>query len=257
MIEQLIDIFKIPERCLVKKKLTKAFFKRNFDLTLSEKGLLDDFSIVVGMDWIASISPFNSNIPSVYIENRTYEEIQVIALQTTVESFDRYKTRLIDLVQKYIPYHVVMIVYDSERIVINVYEKTVNANDANKRVLEAKYTTESISLGNLRLNQATFIESLELAQLNKANLATLFQSYIQNIVALQASDIKGDFTAQDISKTEQDVQDLAQIAQLKKEIEKLMKMAQKEQQLNNRVKINQQIQFKRNQINTFENSIRN
>lgn len=257
MIEQLIDIFKIPERCLVKKKLTKAFFKRNFDLTLSEKGLLDDFSIVVGMDWIASISPFNSNIPSVYIENRTYEEIQVIALQTTVESFDRYKTRLIDLVQKYIPYHVVMIVYDSERFVINVYEKTVNANDANKRVLEAKYTTESISLGNLRLNQATFIESLELAQLNKANLATLFQSYIQNIVALQASDIKGDFTAQDISKTEQDVQVLAQIAQLKKDIEKLMKMAQKEPQLNNRVKINQQIQFKRNQINTFENSIRN
>lgn len=257
MIEQLIDIFKIPERCLVKKKLTKAFFKRNFDLTLSEKGLLDDFSIVVGMDWIASISPFNSNIPSVYIENRTYEEIQVIALQTTVESFDRYKTRLIDLVQKYIPYHVVMIVYDSERFVINVSEKVVNANDANKRVLEGKYTTESISLGNLRLNHTTFIESLELAQLNKANLATLFQSYVQNIVALQASDIKGDFTTQDISKTEQDVQDLAQIAQLKKEIEKLMKRAQKEPQLNNRVKINQQIQFKRNQIYTFENSIRN
>nr|WP_310594106.1 hypothetical protein [Flavobacterium sp.] len=43
---------------------------------------------------------------------------------------------------------------------------------------------------------------------------------------------------------------------MKKEVEKLIKMAQKEPQMNNRVKINQQIQLKRNQINTFENSIR-
>jgi hypothetical protein len=256
MIEQLINILKIPERCLVKKKLTKAFFKRNFDLTLSEKSLLDDYSIVVAMEWVASISPHNSNIPNIDIENRTFEEIQVIALQTSVESFDRFKIRLIDLVQKYIPYHVLMIIHDDERFIINVCDKEINANDPNKRIVEGKYTTENISMSSLSANQATFIDNLEFARLNKTNLFSLFQSFIQIIVALQASDIKGDFTTQNQYRTAQDVNNLSQINQLKKEVEKLIKMAQKEPQMNNRVKINQQIQLKRNQINTFENSIR-
>ena len=60
--EALNTILQIPERCLVNKKITKAFFKRNFDLTSSEKALLDDFNAISTIDWFASVSPSNSNI---------------------------------------------------------------------------------------------------------------------------------------------------------------------------------------------------
>jgi hypothetical protein len=52
--DALNTILQIPERCMVHKKITKAFFKRNFDLISGEKTLLDN---LIAIDWLASISP--------------------------------------------------------------------------------------------------------------------------------------------------------------------------------------------------------
>ena len=60
--ESLNQILQLPERCLVNKKITKAFFKRNFDLTLTERKLLDDSAIIIQIDWIASLKPNQINI---------------------------------------------------------------------------------------------------------------------------------------------------------------------------------------------------
>ncbi len=256
MIEQLINILRLPERVLVKKKITKAFFKRNFDMTISEKGMLEDFAIVNSIDWIGSISPTNSNIPAIIVENSTFEEIQIIGIQTSEETFDKFKYKLVDFIQKYIPYHSLVIVNDGTNFIMNVSLKQINLNDANKRIISAKFETESIRLDKLDSKQEKFLKSLQFSNISKHNLQSFFNGYMQSIVALSTSQINGDFHQKDHAKTIEDVELMNKIAQLKKEIEKLQKIAQKETQMSNRVKLNQEIQLKRNDINTFEQIIR-
>ena len=96
--DNLNNILKIPERCLVNKKITKAFFKRNFDLTSNEKILLDDFNIIATIDWLANVRPSTANISRYQDENYLFEEVQVIAVQTAENNFDYNHFRIAELI---------------------------------------------------------------------------------------------------------------------------------------------------------------
>src|SRR5687768_2098149 len=100
--DALNTILEIPERCLVNKKITKAFFKRNFDLTSTEKALLDDFNAIAAIDWLASVSPASSNINPYKDQHYLFEEVQVITVYTSETDFERNRQRIEDLIQKYI-----------------------------------------------------------------------------------------------------------------------------------------------------------
>src|SRR5688500_15974585 len=117
--EKLIPILQLPERCFLETRLTKAFFKRNFELTNSEKALLDDFATVNTMEWLACISPANANIPPYKDGLYLYEEVQIISVQTCESGFDRNRQKIAELVQKYIPYPVLLCIYYESAFVLN------------------------------------------------------------------------------------------------------------------------------------------
>ena len=129
MLNNLTNILQLPESCIVNTKLTKAFFKRNFDLTLSERKLLDDFSIVVTLDLIASIKTTNSNISSYSDELMQYVEVLVIAVQTSNEEFEKSKIKIAELIQKYIPYPILLCVYCDNQFMLNTADKRINRNE--------------------------------------------------------------------------------------------------------------------------------
>jgi hypothetical protein len=255
VIEKIINILHLPQKCLVNKKITKAFFKRNFELTKNERNLLDDFSIVVSIDWIASISPSNSNVPVFTSANSTFEELQVIALQTNSMNFERDKTRLFDFVQKFIPYHTLLVVYSDEVMSWNTCIKRINENDSTKRVTENIHSTEDIPIKNQTNHQKAFFSRLSFNKLDKTNLKTLYIGYIQQIVALNAAEVRGEFAPQPAERTKQDVVYLEQIAQLEKEIVTLTNLATRETQMNLRVDYNLKIQQKRKQIEEIKKLI--
>ena len=120
MLNQIINILQLPESCLVNKKITKAFFKRNFDMTSAEKNLLDDYNAISAIDWIASISQANANVPTYQDYESTFEEIQVVAVNTSPESLNKNAPKIIDLVQKYIPYHMILFVHNGVNSIWNV-----------------------------------------------------------------------------------------------------------------------------------------
>lgn len=255
MIEKIINILHLPEKCLVNKKITKAFFKRNFELTKNERNLLDDFSVVVSIDWLASISPSNSNVPAFVTPDVTFEEIQVITLQTNSGNYNRDKTRLFDFVQKFIPYHLLLVVYTDKVVSWNACLKRINENDSTKRVTEKDFSTEDIPLKNPTKNQKAFYNGLSFIELDKTNLKTLYNGYIQQIVALNAADVRGDFTPQPAERTRQDVVYLEKIAQLEKEIITLTNLSTRETQMSLRVEYNLKIQQKRKRIEEIKELI--
>ena len=246
--DTLNTILQIPERSLVNKKITKAFFKRNFDLTSSEKLMLDDVNMVMAIDWLASISPASTNISRYQDEQYLFEEVQVISVQTTEPDFKRNHLKIADLVQKYIPYPVLLCIYHKDAFVLNTCDKRVNQNDNARRTIEKRYSTETVSRKDATLQQQDFMNSLIFTELDKTNLKTYYDSYTQRIVALQAALLSGSFVPRTQSRTQSDMDKLEKIAALQNEIQILQNQTKKESQLSLQISLNTQVQLKRRQI---------
>ena len=212
--ENLITILHIPERCLLNKKITKAFFKRNFDLTSSEKALLDDVNIVTGIEWLARINPTNSNIICYQDEQFVFEEVQIISVQSTDVNFERNHLRIAELLQKYIPYPIVLCIWCSNQFVLNTCDKKVNQNDRSKRIIEKIYTTEILHKVSVTEQQQLFLNSLAFAELDKTNLKTFHDAFTQRVVALQAASVSGYFIPRTQSRTQDDISNLEKIEAL-------------------------------------------
>jgi hypothetical protein len=246
--ESLNAILQIPERCLLNKKITKAFFKRNFELSGSEKALLDDYSIVITMDWLASLSPASANIDTYRDRYFLFEEIEIISVQTAESGFEINRPRIADLVQKYIPYPILLCIWSDAAFVFSGCDKKINQNDIARRTIDKKYGTEIISRIAPTRQQQDFISSLAYANLDKTNLKTCYDSYTQRIIALQAAELSGKFEPRTRVRTQSDMEMLKRIGILQGEIQALQNQARKESQLNLRVALNTEIQLKRKEI---------
>ena len=254
---EIIHILQLPEKCLVNKKITKAFFKRNFDMTRTERNLLDDANSVISIDWIASISQSNANVSAWQDAESTFEEIEVIAVTTNTDNLNKQATPIIDLIQKYIPYHLLLVVTDGAKTVWNVTYKRINQNDNNKRTVDKKFTSELIDLNGDNAIHKAFIESLNFSKLVSTDLKVLYDSYIQCFVGLNTAPIIGAFETRPTERTKEDVELLVRINQLEKEITTLSNSAQKETQLNKRIELNTKLQHRRKQIEQLKNTITN
>lgn len=253
--DYLKDILQIPDHCLVNKKITKAFFKRNFDLTLSEKKLLEDFNSIIQIDWLASIKQSNTNIQSFETDQYVYEEIQIISLKTGVNVSENGKFKIIELIQKNIPYHILLCVYNENDFILNTCDKRVNQNDQTKRIVEKTYYTDYINFANPTQSQLYFIENLNFLLLDKDNLKSFYDSYTTRIIALKASSINDSFAIHSTLRSKLTIQYLENISILQSEILNLQNQALKETQLSIQVQINLTIQQKRKEIKKLENLI--
>jgi len=255
MLLKLIQILQLPERCMVNKKITKAFFKRNFDLTTAETKLLDNFTTVIQMYWLASIKPENANIITSRHEQLVYEEVVIIAVQTGEDDYDKVKQKIAELIQKYIPYHILLFIYNSRYFVLNACTKRINQNDASRRTVEKHYFTKNIINTSPTEIQKSFMKSLAFSELDKQNLKTFYDAYISRIIAFQASDLTGMLTVRKYERSIQDVQYLENIARLHSEILTLQNQAIKETQLKVQVQLNAEILERRKEIKKFEKLI--
>lgn len=247
------NILNIPERSILAKKLTKAFFLKNFDLSTSEKKLLNNS--IQNMEWLASIKSTNANIPIVKNDNYVYEEIQIIICTITDNKLSELAEKCIVLLQKYIPYQMIVIVEDTTHFVINTCDKRINLNDSSKRTIE-NYSTTTI-LSKLYKNEiiSSFYSALDFSVLDKTNMETTYKSYIQAIVQFQTASITGSFSRRSHSRTEEDMVLLANIETIEKEVLRLSNQIKKETQLNNRVSLNIEIQNQRKEIEKIKNKL--
>lgn len=247
----------LPNSCWVNQKLPKTFFKRNFDLTVSERKLLDDFSIIQQMEIVASVNAETANIPAYVDAAVTYEEINIIAIQTTNEQFERQKNKIIELVQKYIPNPLVLMVYDAQQMVLSVAEKRINSNDVTKRVIEKLYITQNIQLPVSDTKQHDFLKTLAFENANKLNLQNYYHHFIQCCIGLQTAQINGTFVARPYQRSKEDALLLEEIETLKDTIVTFENQAKKETQIAEMVKWNTKIQEFRKQIEQHTNKLKN
>jgi hypothetical protein len=247
------DILQLPERCLLNRKLTKAFFLKNFDLSTAEKKLLN--STIQGMEWLANIKPSNANILAIKNEDYVYDEIQVMVCTITNNQLDNSSKKCIELFQKYIPYQMLVVVEDEVEFIINACDKRINQNDKSLRAIEGYFTTSTISKLYKNELATSFYNALEFQKLDKTNLETTYKGFIQAVVQYQAASLTGTFQKRTQTRTEEDMANLLAIEAVEKEIVSLIGQLKKESQLNSKVTLNVLIQKKREDIKNIKNKL--
>lgn len=246
MISNIGDILQLPSRCLLNKKITKTFFKRNFELTIAERSLLD--KRILSLGWLASLREENINIPSYINDDINYEEVQVITVNIIEVDFLTEQSKVAELIHNYIPYPILLCVYDVKKMVFSTFDKRINQKDTNKRIIDKRHFTEVIPLQDKTALQHYFLNSLAFSNLRKTNLCELYNSYTERIFALKVSNLNSTFTIRTQKRTQIDMLLLEKIDNLRQEIEKLSNTAKKETQLNKQVSFNLQIKDKREEI---------
>lgn len=255
--EQLHQILQLPEKCLLNKKLTKAFFKRNFQLTLSERKLLDDANIIQQIEWFASIKPQNANIAKFEDAEYIFEEIQVITVLLNDDALEKNAHRVIELIQKYIPYPIFLVLYNAHYFLCNTANKRINLNDTSKRTIQSMLSTNVISCSHPTQNQTLFMNQLAFHHLDKQHLKTCYQSYEGNLASLQISSLTGAFIGRPAERAICDVLKLDEIKKLQSEIASIKSKAMKETNLSTQVQLNNQVIGLQQKINILTAEISN
>lgn len=248
-----IKIFNFPERILLNKRITKVFFQKNFDLTASERKLLNNS--IQSIWWIASIKPNSANIPATVNGQYKYEEIQIIKCTIPDNQLEKMGKRCVELIQKYIPYHLIVLVEDEFEFIINVCDKRVNQSDTSKRTIEHYITTSPISKLYKNEVATSFFKSLNFSVLDKTNLETTYKAYIDAIIQFQSALITGKFERKGKERTKQDMVNLQTIENLEQDIVSLKNQLKSENQINQKVDLNMAIQHRKKEIDNIKKKL--
>lgn len=248
------SILQIPARNLLEKRLTKAFFLKNFNLSSAEKKLVN--TGIESMLWLASLKPSTSNIPACIEPDYKYEEIQIMVCTVKENTVQVLAEKCAELFQKYIPYQMLVIIEDANEFMINACDKRINKNETSKRTIERYFITDALSKLYKNNHSEEFYKALNFSNLNKTNLKLLYKSYIQAVVQYQAASLTGNYQIRTIARTEEDMQHIAAIEQLEQDIVSLSSQIKKTTQLNEKVQLNISIKKNKDQIEELKQRLK-
>lgn len=247
------SILNLPQRCIVDKKLTKAFFLKNYVLNASEKKFLSEK--IESMQWLAMISPNNANITAYKDDLHDFSLINVFVLNLNAQELNSDAPKAIQLLQKHLPDQALIIVENEFEWLLSACEKRINQADKNKRTVDNYFHSHPLSKLYKKPDEQSFFEALHYGALDKINLQTTYKSYNNAIVQLKAASMTGVYKQRSKVNSEKDMELIQLIEAEESEIAALKSQLKKENQLNNQVKINVAIQELKMKIEDYKKQL--
>ncbi|HTO17273.1 MAG TPA: DUF4391 domain-containing protein [Edaphocola sp.] len=248
------SFFQLPHQTLVQSRLTKAFFKRNFELLPSERKLLEDAMLVKEMEIYATLKPSNCNVPAFVCSTENYEEIVFLLVKTANEDFEKNAKKIGDFIQKHIPYHLVIGMYAENNFLLHLAFKNINQKDQNKRTILQIKQSKVFSI-NAQENQAELLEALSFKNLDKTNLKTLYTSYTTAIDNWTVAAMTGSFIPRPYERSVEAVMVMEEIENYQKEISNLQSQIKETTQMNLRIELNTTVHHLKNKIDSLKKSL--
>lgn len=223
----------LPKECTYKQFVPKKQFYEHGQFTQGEKDLF-----VHGIERItlyAQLTRDNTNVPPFKDEKQTYEEISVFL----VELKKRDQTdKIATLIMEAIPYPM-MLIFEYENT-YNFYgaHQRDNLHDTDKIILEKVYQT-----GFIRLEEIA--DEISYTKLNKQNLFTVYDDYIQALVTFNLA-------TRNIADTVDNEALLAKIEAIEEEILSLRNQFKRENHFNKKMDLNIQIKQLEKQLQNME-----
>jgi len=181
MLDELYEKLNIPQSCYLGKKIFKKHFYE-LDLNATDKKAFSQD--IDKITWAYTLKPETINIAQYTDEEREYLEIAVI--EVTLTSPKRQK-RIAEIIQRAIPYPVLLIFVHGEQIALNVADKRINRSDSSKIMAETVHDTPWLSPDHADDWQKEFLHDFCVTNFSFHNFYDFYQDMVQRIIALNCA----------------------------------------------------------------------
>jgi len=224
----------LPAGSRVDQRVPKKLLLENGAPTAADRRYIND-----GIDellWLAALKPTTIGVPEYRDDVREYLEVAV--LQLTLRANAR-AARLVELVHRAVPYPVLLLTAGADRPGISAVHKRWSQGEAGKTVLEGEVVSVEWQTALDGEYWHAFGAALALGQQPRNTLYTLYQGWIDTLLALHAARVTGLFAvASNASEAAARSEALRQYSRLVEEIARLRAAAAKERQMPRRVELN-------------------
>lgn len=242
----------VPESCYLGKRLFKKHFYENGQLNVRDKKTFkEDIDFI---EWKYTLKPSTINIQN--FEDDTHEYLEVALIQVRLSSDTRH-VRIAEVIQKAIPYPVVIVFSYGSSIALNVGMKRINRADSNKMVVESYHDTGWISLESPEDWQGRFLDDLQVKSLSFQNFFQFYQDIAERITAYNCAVHTGAYSL--VSSGQEEGMDrgeaLKELERLERELTELRNKLKKEKNLGDQVQLNTKSKQLKDRMNAIKTEI--
>ena len=233
---ELLAALDLPGSTRVQQRVPKKLLLENGAPTAADKRVINEG--IEETQWLAVLKPANIGVPTYRDAAREYLEIAV--LQVTFRE-DARVSRLIELIHRAIPYPALLLATQGTESGISLAHKRWSQSETGKVVLDDEPLTVSVVGAPVGIHR-DFLEALSLAAQPRSSLFALYQSWLDDLIALKAALQTGSFRLLG-SRTARDARRAALLksAELHKQLISLRAEAKKASQMARQVELNLQI----------------
>jgi hypothetical protein len=242
----------VPESCALHKRIFKKHFYENGKLNATDKKAFSED--VTNIEWRYTIKPATINIPR--FEDDQHEYLEIAVLQIELNSKKR-AGRIAQVVQKTIPYPLIIIFECNDHIALNIAEKRINRADSNKMVTETFYDTSWVDLGALKLWQQEFLKDFCIKNFSYRDLYAFYQSALKRIIALKCAEHSSRYALQSGNgvMTEDRARNLKEVEKLQQEQVEIRNKLKNEKNMGTKVQLNTQMKMVNDRIEAIKREL--
>ena len=178
----------LPEQATVRQRVPKKHLLDGGKPTAADKREAQEG--IEALWWVAVLRPGNCGIPAFRDEQLDYSELSVLALRLRPGA---NALRLVALVQRSIPYPLVLLVEQGGQGAMHLATKRASLNETGRWVVEQTFASGVASNTENDAAGTAFLASLPLHLLKAPDLYALYHGYILRTEALQAARINAHF----------------------------------------------------------------
>lgn len=231
--DEVITALDLPPAARVNRRVPKTLLLEHGAPTAADKRHINE-----GIDqivWVAALKPTTIGVAAYRDDARAYLEISVLRLALRGGS---KAARLIELLHRAVPYPVLAVTEVDDRVNLSLAHKRWSQGEAGKTVLEGEVVAVNAPRDGDPHSPA-LATSLALGRQPQASLLTLYQGWVDVLLALEAARRTGRFEVLDIAEGRAARRDaLRECAHLEAEMARLRAAAAKEKQMARQVELN-------------------
>ncbi|MEW5773319.1 MAG: DUF4391 domain-containing protein [Thermodesulfobacteriota bacterium] len=230
----IIAALDLPASALVGQRVPKKLLVENGAPTAADKRQINEG--IEEIHWVAALKPTTAGVPEYRDEVREYLEIAVLSLDLRPKA---KVGRLLELAHRAVPYPVFLVVFQGVDLTLSLAHKRWSQGEAGKAVLDGDVVAVSWDESMDSEHWGAFGKALALGRQPRANLFTVYQGWIDAVLALEAARVTGGFATPDsVEHSTARREALQECARLEMEIARLRSAAAKEKQLPRQVELN-------------------
>jgi hypothetical protein len=230
----LLAAIDLPTSAYVNQRVPKSLLVKNGAPTAADKRRINEG--IEELKWLATLKPATIGVPEFRDGVREYLEIATLSAELRPGAQTK---RLAELIHRAIPYPVFLISELAEELTISLAHKRWSLATAGETVIDGTIVITELQVGNHKEINRAFLKAISLIVQPRTNLYTLYQGWMDTILAMEAARVTGTFRS-DLSPehalARRDA--LRECAQLDAEIAHLRAAANNEKQIPRQVALN-------------------